>query len=233
MKSLVFDTGPLISLAMNNLVWILKPLKRKFKGKFYIPMYVKKELIDTPLKSKKFKFEAIRILKYIEDKTIEVIDIPEIERQSLELMKVANRCFYAHDHPIKVVHDGEIETIGAALFLKSNAIVVDERTTRSLIENPLFIQKVLQRKLHTKVEADKGQIKNLSKELKGLNVIRSVELAMIAYESGLLDKYMPDMKEPKKNLVDAVLWALKLYGCSVSKQEIDNIIRIEKNLGKI
>ena len=42
MKSLVFDTGSVISLVMNNLLWTLKPLKKQYGGDFFIPKGVKK-----------------------------------------------------------------------------------------------------------------------------------------------------------------------------------------------
>ena len=56
MKSLVFDSSTIITLAMNNLLSLLKPLKEKFQGEFYIPLSVKEEIIDVPFRSKKFKF---------------------------------------------------------------------------------------------------------------------------------------------------------------------------------
>ena len=64
MKCLVFDSGPIISLTTNNLLWILEPLKNKFKGRFVITEGVRKELIDKPLTTKKFKFEALHCLLY-------------------------------------------------------------------------------------------------------------------------------------------------------------------------
>ena len=68
-KALVFDTGPIISLAMNNLLWVLVKLKEKFSGDFYVTPGVKRECVDKPLLGKKFKFEAMRTLKLIEDGT--------------------------------------------------------------------------------------------------------------------------------------------------------------------
>ena len=56
MKSLVFDAGPIITLTMNNLLWLLNPLKNNFKGEFYLSAAVKEELIDRPLQTKKYKF---------------------------------------------------------------------------------------------------------------------------------------------------------------------------------
>ena len=65
MKTIVFDSGPIISLAMKNLLWTLEPLKKEFGGEFYIPYGVKKELIDKPLQGKKYKFEALQVLRLI------------------------------------------------------------------------------------------------------------------------------------------------------------------------
>lgn len=70
MKSIIFDAGPIISLATNNLLWILKPLKKYFNGKFYITDAVKRELVDKPFETKKFKFEAIQVEKLIEEGVI-------------------------------------------------------------------------------------------------------------------------------------------------------------------
>ena len=35
-KALIFDSGAIITLALNNLLYILKPLKKEFGGEFYI-----------------------------------------------------------------------------------------------------------------------------------------------------------------------------------------------------
>ncbi len=60
-----------------------------------------------------------------------------------------------------------------------------------------------------------------------MKLIRSVELVSVAYELGLLDKYLVNVPNPKKTLLEAVLWGVKLNGCSVSEREIEEIVRIE------
>ena len=62
MKYLVFDSSSLITLAMNNLIWVLEPLKKKYKGDFCISTSVRNEILDTPLKGKKFKLEAMQLI---------------------------------------------------------------------------------------------------------------------------------------------------------------------------
>src|SRR3989344_4053400 len=85
MKSLVFDAGPIISLATNNLLQILPPLKERFNGSFYITKSVKKELVDRPFEIKKFKFEAIQVEKLIEEGVLEIIDNDFIRNESPKL----------------------------------------------------------------------------------------------------------------------------------------------------
>ena len=48
-KAIFFDAGPIISLVMSRLGWILPLLKKKYGGKFYITPAVSMELIERPL----------------------------------------------------------------------------------------------------------------------------------------------------------------------------------------
>jgi hypothetical protein len=68
--SLVFDSGPIISLSTNNLLWILPKIKEKFDGEFLITPAVKRECVTRPLETKKFKFEALQVLRQIEKGSI-------------------------------------------------------------------------------------------------------------------------------------------------------------------
>ena len=77
MNSLVFDTGTVISLVMNNLLWTLKHLKKQYKGDFLMTTSVKKELIDRPMKSKKFKLEALVIQDYLFEGVFKLVDNKE------------------------------------------------------------------------------------------------------------------------------------------------------------
>jgi predicted nucleic acid-binding protein len=228
MKKIVFDTGPIISLAMNNLLWILEPLKKKSNLGFYITKSVKKELVDVPLnKTKRFKFEALQVLHYIENGTLKIIDNAEIKNQTSKLLSTANNCFKAFGHNMNLIHDAEMSSIALYLQKKADAFVVDEKTTRLLIENPKKLHNILRHKLHTKVEMNSKNVRDFRKLAENVHMIRSVELAIIAYEKGLLDKYLPDIQNPKKTLLESVLWGIKLHGCAVSKKEIEQIVRIE------
>src|SRR3989344_3588176 len=111
MKSIVFDSGPIISLAMNNLLWLLDPLKQKFKGEFFIPEAVKAEIIDRPLTTKIFEFEALQVESLIRQETIKIISSSEIERLANHLGTLANSAFVAMGNPIKIVQYGEMQAL--------------------------------------------------------------------------------------------------------------------------
>ena len=229
MKTAVFDAGPIISLTMNNLLWLLEPLKRISNANFYITGMVKKELVDNPLNNtKRFKFEALQVLHYIDNKTLEVIDDSEIKMQTYKLLGMANNFYKSFGHNINLVHEAEMSAIALYLQKKADALVVDERTARLLIENPKKLHNILKHTLHTHVEESKNDIKEFGNMTKDVRIIRSVELAAIAYEKGLLDKYLTNIPDSKKTLLESVLWGVKLNGCAVSKRELEQIIRIEK-----
>jgi predicted nucleic acid-binding protein len=227
MKSIVFDTGPIISLTMNNLLWLLEPLKDRFGGEFYISKTVREELIDKPLSTKKFKFEALQTLQYIKRGTLKVIDNENTKKITSKLLELANNSFKARGNWIRIVHHGEIESLASAILLNSKALVIDERTTRTLLEDPKTLIRILQNKLHTKIFVNEKNLVEFEKEVRNIKVIRSVELITAAFELGLLDRYLPDISNPKENLLDAVLWGAKFYGCAVSNREIEDIIRLE------
>jgi hypothetical protein len=232
-KIIVFDTGPIISLTLNNLLWILEPLLKEFRGTFYIPMAVKRELIDKPLKTRKYKFEALQIIPLISNRTLEIIENDFIISKTKYLVDLANRCFKAKGNWIQIIQEGEMEAVATSLFFNTKVIVVDERITRMLIENPKSIKELLERRLHTNIEVNKENLKIFHDLVKEIRVIRSIELVTIAYELGILDKYMDKqqklmVKDVENILLEGVLWAVKLNGCSVSEYEINDIINIEK-----
>jgi len=228
MKALLFDAGPLISLTLNNLLQLIEPLKEKFGGDFLITDAVKGELIDKPIKTKRFEFEALQTLHYIENKTLSLIKDKKINGKTQELLDIANNCFKAKGNYIQIIHKGEMSCVAAALLLDTNIIVIDERTTRLIIENPHKLKNILEHRLHTRVEINNTNLKKFRNITKNIKLIRSVELVTLAFELGLVDKYLPNIENGRRTLLESLLWGVKLDGCSVSKSEIEQIMRIEK-----
>lgn len=227
MKSIVFDAGPIISLAINDLLWLLEPLKKRFKGDFLVSEAVKREVVDKPLTTKRFKFEALKVLHYIDNRTINIYNNKEMENKTKLLLELANNSFIACSQSINIVHYGEMSGIATCILNNSNTYVVDERTTRLLIENPNKLKNILRHTLHTGIKIDYNKLKEFQKLTRQIKVIRSVELVTIAYELGLLDKYLTNIPNPKQTLLESVLWGVKLNGCAISKREIEQIMKIE------
>ena len=225
MKSLVFDSSTIISLATNNLLWVLKPLKEKFDGEFFITQEIKKELVDNPLRTKRFKFAALTILDFITEGHIKVAK-EELDDKIKRLLFLANHIFKVKGNWMRILHRGEIASLALASHLKSDAFVVDERTMRLLIENPKRLAKLLNKKLHAHIDYDLRNLRDLQREIGKINIIRSADLVVLAYELGLLDKYI-NKEELRKSLLEGVLWGVKLNGCSVSVKEINEIVKME------
>lgn len=226
-RTLVFDSGPIISLATNSLLWTLESLHGQFGGDFFIPAAVKRELVDVPLEIKKFKFEALQVLYLLNKGVLKLVDDRTVRQDTLALLDTANHLFKARGNWLRIVHTAEMQALASALYLNAEAIVVDERTTRVLVEAPMLLHEVLQNKLHTQVYINQDNLRRFQKMTRDLRFIRSTELLVVAYELGLLDKFLPNMPHPRKQLLESVLWGVKLNGCAVSQDEIDMIVQEE------
>ncbi|MBI2148924.1 hypothetical protein HYU23_04540 [Candidatus Woesearchaeota archaeon] len=222
MKVLVFDTSSIITIVTNDLLWVLKPLKELFKGEFYIPNSVKIELVDKPFNTKMFKLESIMINKSITDGELIIHNSLNVDNLLLHL----NTIYSVRGNPLHILDKGEVEALALTLRLQAEAYVVDERTMRLLIENPYLLKKLLEKKLHTRVDINKNLLKEFSDIVKGIKVIRSTELLIIAYEKALLNKFIT-VGNTEIDLLDGLLWGLRLRGCSISTEEIDEIIKFE------
>lgn len=232
-KTLLFDTGPIISLVTNNMLWLLEPLEKQFKGDFYITENVKKELIDKALKTKRFEYEALQLIQAIRNDFLTVLEPnKEIKNLTNELLKSGNHSFKTSGNWMNILQDAEVETLAAASILNSSAVVIDERTIRVFLENSRELTHLLELRLHQKVIPNLENIKKFKNTLSIIKIIRSVELITIAYKIGLFKDYLPDknnlISDPKSRLLDAALWAVKVRGCSVSGKEIDQIIKLER-----
>lgn len=226
-RCIVFDSGPVISLVMNNLLWILEDLERIYDGDFFITPAVKKELVDKPIATKKFKFEALQVLSNMKRDVLKLVDMRRIRDDAQKLLECANHIFKAKGSWIHIVSFAEMEAISCGINYNADAVVVDERTTRMLLEDSNELFDYMENKLHTKIQVDRKNLQQFRRMAHGLHLIRSTELVLIAYELGLLDAYLPDIPESRKQLLQAALWGIKLNGCAVSQEEIDTIIMEE------
>ncbi len=223
MKYLIFDSGPIISLTMNGLLPILEKLKGIFEGEFILTPSVKSEIIDRPMKIKKYKLEAIQI-KNLLDKGIfklssEIISDNHLDSEIKRILKITNGVLKTAQtgEKIKIIHEGEAACLAFSnLCGVENVIVIDERTTRLLTEAPHNLEKLMERKLHVELNSDISLLDNL----KRYKFIRSAELLYIAYKKDLFDV------KKDKQLLDALLYGVKFKGSSISSGEIEKIKKL-------
>jgi hypothetical protein len=227
MKCLIFDSGPVISLSLNNLLWLIPELRKDFGGHFLISRSVEKELIDNPLsRTKRFILEALNVMSLVASGDLNVARGEGIKEIYDKIDHSTNKAFSSGDSYITLMHPGEIETIAITLKYKAEGIVVDERNTRLLIEEPKTLKKILEKKLHRKIRMEEYRIKEFQDLVKDVKVIRSAELVAVAYEKGIIQKNYPaEIRKIERNfekfLLEGVLWGVKLRGCSVSDHEIE------------
>ncbi|MDO8622871.1 MAG: hypothetical protein Q7R52_01385 [archaeon] len=224
MKAIIFDSSTLITFSLNGLFEEFRNLKKIFNGKFLITLDVKHEIIDKPLTIKRFELEALKLKQLLDDKVLEMPDSlgikeSEISKRTEEFLNIANSTFSSNNKTIHLIDSGEASCLALSKILNEmkikNVIAVDERTTRMLGEKPENLKKLMEQKLHIKINS----VERNYNEFKGFDFIRSSELVYVAYDRGAISL---------KNgfVLDALLFAVKFKGCAISYEEIKEIERI-------
>ena len=222
-KALLFDSGPLINLSMNGLLYIIEKLKKTFNGKFIITESVKYEIIDKPLRIPRFELGALRIQELLDSKILEMpgslgINNAMIKEELNNFSNVANNCVKANNKSINIISEAETSCLALSKILTKknieNIIAIDERTTRILTEKPENLEKLMgdKLKMRVRIQCDLNSFSNF-------RFIRSTELVYVAYKKNLLGL------EGKKAL-EAALYATKYKGAAVSFEEIDVLKRM-------
>jgi hypothetical protein len=224
-KVLIFDASSIITFAMNGLLPELKKLKEIFNGKFLIPNDVKEEIIDKPMKIKRFALEALKIQELFHEGVLEMPDCLKINenlisKKAQEFKDVANNLFEAKGNYLHLIDLGEASCLALSRLLDekgiNNVVVIDERTTRMFGEKPENLKDLLERKLHTKVFLKQKNFQIFE----GFKFIRSAELIYVAYKKGIIGL--------KNNVLEALLYAMKFKGCAISDEEIKEIILMNR-----
>jgi len=224
MKYLIFDSSSIINLVENGLTEVLIDLKKQFQGEFIITPSVKYETVEHPLKIQRFEWGALRVRGLIEQGILKLsynlIDESELKKETQKMLSQSNSTFFSDGRGIHLIDLGEAESLAANIILKRNdiesVVVIDERTERMICENPESLKKIIESKIHKTIRLE---YKNLD-YFRNIKVIRSTELAYLAYKKDLID-----IKSPIT--LEAILYALKYGGCSISEKEIKSMINLK------
>lgn len=224
-KILIFDASSIITLALNNLLYLLRGLKTEFNVRFIMSEEVRREVIDQPLQIKRYELEALMIRQLVKDNVLQFpesigIESKKVTEETNQVMRTANKMFRAGSRFIRIISAGESSCFALSRILKTkdidSVLAVDERTARMLSENAENLRRLMEKKLHTKINVQKNSLAYFS----GFKVIRSAELCWVAYKKGLVG--IADGVQ----LLDGLLYATKYKGCAISNQEIEEIKRL-------
>ena len=115
---------------------------------------------------------------------------------------------------MQIVSAGEMSCLALSSELTKkgidNIISIDERTTRVLCEEPRNLERILSAKLHQRLQTDISKLKMFS----NFKFIRTTELVYAAFKLGLI-------AIDDKKALEALLYATKFKGSSISFEEID------------
>ena len=213
---IIFDSSSLISFTDACLLGTLKDITNEIGVEIVIPEYVAIETIDKPLKVHKYMIHAVRIKNAVNDGWIKVEKINNESKNFVnETMEHINDLYSIRGHPLQIIQKGEVEALALIKELGANVLAVDERTTRLLIENPEALRGLLERRHHQSVEINKERLHELEKTFDGLVIVRSIEIAALAFKRQLINR----------NMIRPVLYALKYNGCGISEREIKEFMK--------
>jgi hypothetical protein len=218
MKYLIFDAGPIISMAMNGLLPILEKLKEVADCEFILTPAVKREVIDKPIKVKKFKLEALKVQSLLNRGVFkmsqEIVNDNDLNKETKRIIKAVNGILRSEktNEKIMLIHEGEAACLAFANLCKSeNLIVIDERTTRMIFESAHNMKQMMEHKLHCDLVSNFDLLNDVGK----FRFVRSAEIVFMAYKKDLIGL------GKGREVMDGLLYALKFRGTTISSKEID------------
>ena len=225
MKKIVFDSSTLISLSDKCMMNVMGRMATAEGVEFLVPQSVLDETVLYPIKIRKFELNAVRISNAIDRNWLRIVQSSGITRQYVgRIETIAEKLCMADNRPLKIVHRGEIETLAIAKEIGADAIAMDERTTRMLMEEPDALKDVLQNRLKRKIRFNAQAAREFRQFMAGIPVVRSVELIALGYERN----YFGEDLARNKTSLEAALFAAKYSGCAVSGEEIKNYLKVVK-----
>ncbi|MBD3210272.1 hypothetical protein GF318_02725 [Candidatus Micrarchaeota archaeon] len=216
-RNVLCDSGVLISLTSSCLDRLLYFFAENHDVRFVIPPSVEEESVKGPIERnlKEYLFSAIRIRDAIQDGVVTVVDA-DVEEEAERFMGMANNVFFARGRPLKLVQSGESEVLALSKKLDLEYIMIDERTTRMLMEAPQRLKEHLEKEFNVNIMVNKNNYQELTSGVSSKKALRSSELVMLAYENGFFKNY----GKLEKDALRAALYKIKYSGCSIGFDEI-------------
>jgi hypothetical protein len=217
----VIDTGTMITFSSTCLMNVFRAFVKYNNIELIVSNDVANESVWRPIKNKRFSLNAARIKYAFSEKVVKVVpSTTEGEKYEDKILHLANNSFYTKSGPITLLQRGEAEALALAKIYGAKALFIDERTTRSLIENPLRLKKVLEKRQAQEIRMNETNLAAFREMFPDLKMFRSVDIVALAFEQDLFDH------ELNHSIVEleAALWATKFSGCAVSEIEINDYL---------
>ncbi|MBM3229930.1 hypothetical protein FJZ26_05840 [Candidatus Parvarchaeota archaeon] len=222
----ICDSSSLISLTDTCFLPAISTICSSFDGSFLIPKSVEAESVTTPVKNKAYALNALRI-KHAIDRGILKVSPFDASMHASQIMEIANNVFFLSGKPMPLLHQGESEILALCDALGINNVLIDERTTRMLIESPLLLKDHLAKEFKKNIGTNEENLGKFQKLTSSLNLFRSSELLILAYEKG----YFSSLGALELDTLEAGLYSLKYSGCAISFEEIVTFVESVRESG--
>ncbi len=222
MTTIVFDSSVLISISEKCFLRILKRFKEKNNIRFVIPQSVFDESVSRPESIRRFELNAVRLHQAVLDGWIELVQGNESTQKLVaQISAWSNNSFLMDDKPLRLLQAGELETLALFKQLNADALAIDERTCRMILEDPFRLKSLISKRQDKPVFMDHHAVDSLTDFLHEPLIVRSCDLLGLAFRQNLFEEDMPQSKQ----CLEAALWAVKFAGCAVSGGEIDEYLK--------
>jgi len=222
-RSIFCDSSSLIAIGEACMLDIIEFFYKKDIN-FFITDMIENEIVKRPLslEMKGYQLSALRLKRLIENGILTVIKTNAEETK--EFLNIVNNIFFTDGKPLRLIDEGEANIILKAEELGIDYLLIDERTTRLMIEAPFKISEHLENELNKNVKINERNLKEALRLLSKFHVIRSSELISVAYIEGYFSKY----KDNARAFFEATLYRLKYNGCAISFEDINELLEVVK-----
>jgi len=221
-NSIVCDSSSLISITDAGLFGALVIVSRNLQGNLIISEGVQRESIDRPINNPQYAFSAVRLKRALLDGIFQLAKPDPNTTQ--KILDLTNKMFYVGGmggRALNLVHMGEAELLALAIDNDLSTIMIDERTTRMFIEDPMGMKNHMEKEFNSKITVNQKAFQEFQMMTRDIHAIRSTEVVALAYDMDYFSKF----RELKEKAFESALYSLKFNGCAVSFDEIKELVR--------
>ena len=218
-NSIVCDSSALISITDAGLFGALVIVSKNLQGNLIISEGVQHESIDRPIENPQYSFSAVRLKRALLDGIFKTAK-PDM-KTTQKVLGLTNSMFVINGRPLNLVHEGEAELVALAIDNNLSTLLIDERTTRMFIEDPISMKNHMEKEWNAKITINQKALQEFQMLTRNIHALRSSEILALAYDMNYFSKF----RELKEKAFESALYAIKFNGCAISFDEIKELIK--------